>query len=69
MNEKDVYKFCLQKDIDLQYNKLSLANLYNYNIKRGGYQVHLDGQKSFSKIYRNIDDAINKFVELKNAKH
>lgn len=67
MSEHEIYKQCLLNGIDLNYKKLSLCHLRNYNINRG-YQVHLDTGKPFSHIYDDIDVAIDKFILLKNDK-
>lgn len=65
MSELDIYINCLYNKVDLQYKKISLCDLSNYNIKRKGFQVHSDGRESFSQIYYNINEAVKKFIELK----
>lgn len=61
-------KELLEKGYDINYgNKLSIINLRHHGlIKRTGYQVHYDGPSKFSKIYKNINEAIDKFLELKS---
>lgn len=66
MNEFDVYKFCLENYIDINYKRVSLCNLRNYGINRQ-YQVHAEGKNVYSNIFADLDTAINKFIELKNA--
>jgi len=80
MNEFSLYKLCALQDITLQYGKLTLCNVTMYNIKERKYkwQVHCDDRRvstskdpdtpGFSKLYTadQLDDAIKKFIELKN---
>jgi hypothetical protein len=67
MNEKISYAEVIIKGNDINYKDISLCDLRNYvpwyrNKKNGIYQVH---SNKFSQIYYNLDDAINKFLELK----
>ena len=54
----------------IDYNKISICDLRRmlpeYRvIKVGRYQVEASGsQLKFSKIYKNIDDALDKFFEI-----
>lgn len=65
MSEFDTYIKCLYHHVDIQYKKISLCDLSNFNLKRKGFQVHSDGREQFSQIYYNINDAVKKFIELK----
>jgi len=60
----------LKNKLDISHkNKLFLTyvNLHGVIIRRG-YQVFYDNKvQPFSKIYRNMNDAIDKFIELKNG--
>lgn len=68
--EKQLYKLCIDNDVSVQYGKLSLCDLRNfyysnvYDNRR--YQVHSDDNKyPWSKIYDNLDAAVEKFLEIK----
>ena len=68
--EKNVYLWVLAKGIDLNFGKLSIADLRNYRhstLKNNRfYQVHCDDSKlPWSAIYDNPSSAVNKFMELK----
>ena len=65
MDIKSDYKSGLFAGCAIEYRDISLFNLAHYVSSRTGYyQVHSQKMK-FSKIYKNIDDAVNKFIELK----
>lgn len=61
-----VYSGCV-----IMFKNITLCDLtdqvpYLKNRSHGMYQVHSDNSKiKFSEIYHNIDEAVNKFIELK----
>jgi len=68
--QKEVYKWCLEEGLSIEYGKLSLCDLANfrhssiYHNRR--YQVHCDDSKNeFSMLYGECGPAIEKFLELK----
>lgn len=69
---KELYKKCLQNGVDLSYkNKIFISHFTQYGvINRKGYQVHTETKQPFSFIYRlnQLDQAIDKFEQLKNMK-
>jgi hypothetical protein len=67
---KSIYRYIIEQGNSLQYGKLSLCDLVNFyysNVKRDRrYQVHCDDNKyPWSKIYDNLDSAIEKFLEIR----
>mgnify|MGYP001158077664 FL=1 len=62
------YKSVLFEGCAIEYKDISLCNLGSYVPSRLGmsrtYQVHSKRHK-FSKLYKNIDDAVAMFLELK----
>ena len=68
MDIKSDYKSVLFSGCAIEYKDISLCNLGNYIPSRNGmsrtYQVHSKKLK-FSKIYKNIDEAVNTFIELR----
>jgi hypothetical protein len=70
-NANDYYKNVLLDGCSIEYKKLSICDLRDYydfysRRKTPIYQVHChDSKHRFSKIYDNVGDAINRFVELK----
>ena len=67
MSENVLYKDVLSLGVALQYKSLCLSDLRQFNVnslKDRKYQVHQDGK--FSQIYDSLDDAVSKFIELKN---
>lgn len=72
MTEKDVYLFCLENNVNLEYGKLTLCDLRNYShnmlVKHRRYQVHCEDRKfEFSQIYDQKEDAVDKFLQIKNT--
>lgn len=64
----ELYKQCLQNGIDISYQGKIFLGKYNHNgmvITRSGYQVHMEGHKPFSKIYKDLNEAVIKFDELR----
>lgn len=63
-----LFTMCLQQGVDISTKKISLCNLSNHRFSEvkpdRGYQVHTD---KWSRIYENLEDAVAKFVELKNG--
>ncbi len=68
MDYKSDYKSVLFSGCAIEYKDVSLCNLGNYVPSRNGmsrtYQVHSRKLK-FSKIYKNVDEAVSMFLELK----
>ena len=67
--KKQLYEWCLQDGLSLEYGKLSLCDLKNfyysnvYDDRR--YQVHCEDPKyGHSMIYDDVHSAIEKFIEL-----
>lgn len=59
-------KKCLYLGLDLSFhNKVFVTKFHSDGvIKRYGYQVHTEYRKPYSRIFNNIEDAVNKFIEL-----
>ena len=68
MDYKSDYKSVLFSGCAIEYKDISLCNLGHYVQSRNGmsrtYQVHSKKFK-FSKIYKNVDEAVSMFLELK----
>ena len=68
MDIKRDYKSVVFSGCAVEYKDISLCNLGNYVPSRNGmsrtYKVHSRRLK-FSKIYKNIDEAVSMFLELK----
>ena len=68
MDIKRDYKSVVFSGCAVEYKDISLCNLGNYVPSRNGmsrtYQVHSRRLK-FSKIYKNVDEAVGMFLELK----
>jgi len=68
MNDKFLdYATVIRDGNDIDYKDISLSDLRNHvpwyrGKKNGVYQVH---SNSFSKIYYDLNEAIEKFLELK----
>lgn len=65
-----IYKWLLDEGCSIEYGRLSLCDLTNfrhsnvYDNRR--YQVHSEDSKyPWSKIYDEIEPAVNKFIELR----
>lgn len=66
----DEYKSVIFSGCSIECNKVHICNLKNYNkrlVATNEYQVWSDKHKQY-KIYKNIDDAVNKFIELKGKR-
>jgi hypothetical protein len=68
--EKALYKLCVERGIELQHGKVTICDLRNHRhssiYKNRVYQVHSDDKEyPWSKIYSDIWQAINKFVDIK----
>jgi hypothetical protein len=66
--ERAVLRYCLEHDIELQYGKLSLCDLWNHGFRRPRrrYQVHCEDNKfKFSMIYDELGPAVEKFSYIK----
>jgi hypothetical protein len=69
--EENLYAWCLHNGVNLEYGKLSLCDLRNFNYSQikndRRYQVHCeDYNYGCSMIYDNISSAVAKFIELKS---
>ena len=69
-NEVD-YKKLLDSGCSIEYMDISLCDLKNYvpwykRQNKSVYQVH---SNKFTEVYHNIDAAVKKFIELKEAKN
>lgn len=63
-----VVTYCLENDIELQYGKLSLCDLWNHGFRRPKrrYQVHCeDNILKFSMVYDELGPAVEKFLYIK----
>ena len=67
---KDLYLWCLQEGLTLNYGKATLCDLRNfrhsavYNDRR--YQVHCDDNRyPWSMIYDDAEAAVTKFMEIR----
>ena len=67
---KNLYLWCLEEGISIQYGRLSLCDLTNfhysdvYNNRR--YQVHCEDPKyPWSRVYDRAGPAVEKFLEIK----
>ena len=71
MSDRDYYRGVLLDGCSIEYQKLSICDLrdyYNFYRKRRDpiYQVQCDDSKNrFSKTYKNINEAVNNFIEIK----
>lgn len=68
--KKEIYEWCINEGLNLSYGKLSLCDLRNFRhsmiYDNRKYQVHCDDPKYlWSKIYDELEPAINKFMEIK----
>ncbi len=64
------YKSVIFSGCSIEYKKISLCNLKNHNkriVADNEYQVWSDRHEEY-RIYKNIDEAVNKFIELKKRK-
>jgi hypothetical protein len=69
--EQNLYSWCIQQGVNLEYGKLSLCDLRNFRHSQirhdRRYQVHCDDVKwAHSMIYTDILPAVNKFIEIKS---
>ena len=68
--EHNLYSWCIQQGVNLEYGKLSLCDLRNFRHSQirydRRYQLHCeDPTWGCSMIYTDIAPAVNKFIELK----
>lgn len=67
--QKTLLENCLRLGLDINFKHISLCNMINYRFSElqpnRGYQVHTE---KWSRFYSNRGQAIEKFLELKNAK-
>lgn len=64
MNEKQILMTMLHNGYDLQYHRLSLANVDKF-LKTKRYQVHSQESGGHSEVYEELETAVDKFLELK----
>lgn len=69
--EINLYSWCLFQGVSLEYGKLSLCDLRNFNYSQvkndRRYQVHCEDYRNpFSAIYDEVEPAVTKFIELKS---
>lgn len=67
----NLYMWCVDQGVNLEYGKLSLCDLRNFrhSFLRDDrkYQVHCDDPRcTFTGIYESLEPAVRKFLELKN---
>ena len=73
MSTKEDYKSVVFSGCAIEYRNVSLCDLrhflpQNRGKANGVYQVHSDNKrKLYSKLFYSIDDAVDKFVELKGV--
>ena len=66
---KQEFKFVVFSGCSIDSNGMSICNLENYiknpiGVPKAKYQVWSDRHKIYN-LYHHIDDAVNKFLELK----
>lgn len=67
---KDDYKSVIFSGCSLEYRGISICNLSNHYKRLSAsneYQVWSDRDREYH-LFKNIDEAIDKFIELKNKK-
>jgi len=67
---KEDYKSVIFSGCSIEYKDISLCNLANHQprlARSNEYQVWSHKHKEY-KIYKNIDEAVDKFVELINRR-
>ena len=68
MTDKEIYKQCLLDGIDLLYKRIMLCNLRRRDNNKYRYQVHSEMSNiQYSELFFDLDKAISKFIELKEA--
>ena len=67
MSEFDIIKYCVLSDMSVNYGKLSISNIRLSSGYKGNrcYQVYYEAKDRFAENYISLDDAVNKFLELK----
>jgi hypothetical protein len=70
MNDNELYKAVIFDGAAVECNGVSLCNLQDVmntsvNIPRAKYQVW---SRSYTELFYNIDEAVNKFIELKSKR-
>ena len=68
--EQMLYEWCINEGVNIEYGKLSLCDLKNFNYSQISfnrrYQVHCEDKNCpWSMIYEQLSPAVCKFVELK----
>ena len=73
MSTKEDYKSVIFSGCAIEYRNVSLCDLRHFlpqyrGRANGVYQVHSDNKKKlYSKLFYSIDDAVDKFDELKGV--
>ena len=71
METRQDYKAVIFSGCAIEYKKISLCDLRHTlsqyrNRPIGAYQVHSDNSRcKYSNIFKDIDEAVDKFIELK----
>lgn len=67
MDDKIFYKKVLLDGCNIEYKQLSVCDLRNCTgTYSKGYQVYCDSYKvKHDAIYKNVDEAVKEFLELK----
>lgn len=68
--DNETYKKLLDEGCSIEYMDISLCNLKNYltwykRSNKSVYQVH---SNTFTQVYKDPNEAIEKFLELKRVK-
>ena len=67
---KEEYKSVIFSGCSIDYMDVSICNLANHHrriVRSNEYQVWSDRHKEYH-LFKNIDDAVDKFIELKNKR-
>jgi len=69
LSQKEDYKSVIFSGCSIESNGVSICNLNNYTRRTSGlrakYQVWSDSYRTY-ETYHNLDEAVDKFLELKN---
>lgn len=69
MTEKEIIKYCVENRMSLDYGRLSICDLVNTSGYKGRhrYQVYYEIGNKFAENYISLDEAVDKFLELKQT--
>lgn len=66
MTEKRILMTMLHNGYDIQHNRLTLANVDKFlKASKKRYQVHNNVNTGHSEVYEDMEEAVDKFLELK----